>query len=79
MLQSPLTNFANLVAAYLAEIWGFLIFMGQVCAVIVVLSGAILWLTDTNPGRGKGLILSGILLAVVVEYFALFPPIFVLN
>lgn len=73
MLQSPLTNFANLITAYFAEIWGFLVFIGQICAVIVVLSGAILWSTDTNPGRGKRLVMSGILLAVVVEYFVLFP------
>lgn len=79
LLQSPLTNFANLIAAYMAEIWGFLIFIGQICAAIVVLSGAILWFTDTNPGRGKGLVLSGILLAVVVEYFVLFPPAFLLS
>jgi hypothetical protein len=78
LLQSPLTNFANLIATYLAEIWDFLIFIGQICAFIVVLSGAILWFTDTNSGKGKGLVLSGILLAIVVEYFVLFPPSFVI-
>jgi hypothetical protein len=78
LLQSPLTNFANLIAMYLAEIWDFLIFIGQICAFIVVLSGAILWFTDTNSGKGKALVLSGILLAIVVEYFVLFPPSFVI-
>jgi hypothetical protein len=78
LLQSPLTNFANLIAIYLAEIWDFLIFIGQICTFIVVLAGAILWFTDTNSGKGKGLVLSGILLGIVVEYFVLFPPSFVI-
>jgi hypothetical protein len=47
-------------------------------AFIVVLSGAILWFTDTNSGKGKGLVLSGILLGIVVEYLVLFPPSFVI-
>jgi hypothetical protein len=42
LFHSSLTNFANLIAAYLAEIWDFLIFIGQICTFIVVLSGAIL-------------------------------------
>jgi hypothetical protein len=44
----------------------------------VVLTGAILWFTDTNAGKGKALVLSGILLAIVVEYFVIFPPSFVI-
>jgi hypothetical protein len=43
----------------------------------VVLVGAILWFTDTNSGKGMKLVLSGILLAIVVEYFVLFPSSFV--
>jgi hypothetical protein len=42
-----------------------------------VLIGAILWFTDVNPKRGKGLILGGIVLSIVIEYFVLFPPAFV--
>lgn len=76
-MQSPLTNFMELVLIYFAEIWDFLIFIGQVAGVIVVLAGAILWFTDTNPGRGKGLVFGGILLSVVVQYFVMFPPAFV--
>jgi hypothetical protein len=68
---------SNLIATYLAEIWDFLIFIGQICAFIVVFSGAILWFLDTNSEKGKGLVMSGILLSVVVEYFVLFPPSFV--
>jgi hypothetical protein len=77
LLQSPLTNFAEMIAAYLAEIWDFLIFLGQISGIIVVLTGAILWFTDVNPKRGKGLVASGIILSVVIEYFVLFPPGFV--
>jgi hypothetical protein len=78
LLQSPLVNFANLIAAYFSEIWDFLIFIGQVSGVIIVLVGAILWFTETNQNKGKGLVLSGILLSIVVEYFIIFPPSFVL-
>ncbi|MFW9814066.1 MAG: hypothetical protein ACFFF9_16505 [Candidatus Thorarchaeota archaeon] len=77
LLQSPLTNFAEMIGAYLAEIWDFLIFLGQISGIMVVLIGAILWFTDVNPKRGKGLVASGIILSVVIEYFILFPPGFV--
>lgn len=76
---SPLTDFANLIAQYFAEIWGFLIFIGNISAFVVVLVGAILWLTDVNAKRGKGLVLSGILLAVIVQYFVFYPPLFVMT
>ena len=79
VLQSPLQNFANLIGTYFAEIWDFLIFIGRVCGVIVVLVGAILWFTDTNTGKGKTLVMSGILLSIVVQYFVMFPPSFVLS
>lgn len=78
LLQSPLTNFAQMIGMYLAEIWDFLIFIGQVSGVIIVLAGAILWFTETNQSRGKGLVFSGILLSIVVEYFIIFPPSFVI-
>jgi len=77
LLQSPLTNFAEMIAAYLAEIWDFLIFLGQISGIMVVLIGAILWFTDVNPKSGKGLVASGIILSVIIEYFVLFPPGFV--
>ena len=76
-ILSPLSDFAAMIAVYLAEIWEFLIFIGNISAVTVVLVGAILWFTDVNAGRGKGLVLSGILLAVVVQYFVIYPPAFV--
>lgn len=78
LLQSPLSNFAQMIGQYLAEIWDFLIFIGQVSGVIIVLAGAILWFTETNQSRGKGLVFSGILLSIVVEYFIIFPPSFVI-
>ena len=75
---SPLTDFANLIAGYFIEIWDFLIFIGNISAFVVVLVGAILWFTGINEKRGKGLILSGILLAIIVQYFVFYPPSFVL-
>ncbi len=78
-LLSPLTDFANLIGQYFAEIWSFLIFIGRLSGVLVILIGAILWLTETNPNRGKGLIFSGIILSVIVQYFATYPPSFVLS
>lgn len=79
LLQSPLQNFANIVAQYFAEIWAFLIFIGRVSGAIVVLIGAILWFTEANIKRGKGLVLGGILLSIVVQYFIMFPPSFALG
>jgi hypothetical protein len=76
LLQSPLVNFAQMIGIYLAEIWDFLIFIGQISGFIVVLVGAILWFTEVNIGRGRGLVFGGILLSVVTEYFVLFPPNF---
>ncbi|MCK5265237.1 MAG: hypothetical protein KAR03_06485 [Candidatus Thorarchaeota archaeon] len=78
LLQSPLANFAQLIGGYFIEIWDFLIFVGQISGVIIVLVGAILWFTESNQKKGKGLVLSGIVLSVVIEYFVLFPPSFVL-
>ncbi|MFX0054679.1 MAG: hypothetical protein ACFFAX_00890 [Promethearchaeota archaeon] len=75
-LLSPLADFANLIAGYFAEIWDFLIFIGGVSAAIVVLAGAILWFTEVNSKRGKGLVMSGVLLAVIVQYFVMYPPVF---
>ena len=78
-ILSPLIDFANLIAGYFAEIWDFLIFIGNISSFIVVLVGAILWFTEVNQKRGKGLVFSGILLAITVQYFVFFPPSFVLT
>ncbi|MHA2020886.1 MAG: hypothetical protein ACW98J_00400 [Candidatus Thorarchaeota archaeon] len=75
-LLSPLADFANLIAGYFVEIWDFLIFIGGVSAAIVVLAGAILWFTEVNSKRGKGLVMSGVLLAIIVQYFITYPPVF---
>ncbi len=77
-ILSPLAEFANLIASYFMEIWEFLIFIGRISAVIVVLIGAILWFTEVNSKRGKGLVFSGVMLAIVVQYFVIFPPSFML-
>ena len=78
LLQSPLQDFMGLISLYFVEIWDFLIFIGTVSGIIIVLVGAILWFTDVNTGRGKGLVASGIILSIVVQYFVLYPPSFVL-
>ena len=78
-ILSPLSDFVAMITTYFAEIWEFLIYIGNISAVIVVLVGAILWFTDVNAGRGKGLVLSGLLLAVVVQYFVIYPPTFVMS
>jgi len=78
LLQTPLTDFANLIAGYFAEIWEFLIFIARISAIIVVLVGAILWFTEVNSKRGKGLVFSGIVLAIIVQYFVTYPPTFIL-
>lgn len=77
LLQSPLADFAALISIYFAEIWEFLIFIGRVSGIIIVLVGAILWFTEVNSGRGKGLVASGIILSIVVQYFVMYPPTFV--
>lgn len=74
-----MADFANMIGTYLAEIWDFLIFIGGISGVIVVLVGAILWLTDINTGKGKGLVMSGILLSIVVQYLVMYPPRFLLD
>ncbi|MHA2424078.1 MAG: hypothetical protein ACXAEF_04775 [Candidatus Thorarchaeota archaeon] len=77
MIQSPLTDFIAMISVYFAEIWGFLIFIGGVSGIIIVLVGAILWFTEANQSRGKGLVASGIILSIVIQYFVLYPPSFV--
>jgi len=77
LMQTPLQNFTNLILTFFAEIWDFLIFIGQISGVIIVLIGAILWFTETNQNRGKGLVFGGVMLSIVIEYFVLFPPSFV--
>lgn len=78
LMQSPLQNFSNLILSYFIEIWDFLLFIGQISGVIIVLIGAILWFTETNQNKGKGLVFSGVMLSIVIEYFVLFPPSFIL-
>jgi hypothetical protein len=78
-ILSPLVDFANIISEHLAEIWAFLILVGRVSAVIVVLVGAILWFTEVNASKGKQMVMGGVLLAVVVQYFVMYPPAFALG
>jgi hypothetical protein len=46
---------------------------------IVILVGAILMFVGVKVGKttGRGLILGGVILAIVIAYFAIYPPDFV--
>jgi len=77
-ILSPLSDFAIMIVGYFIEIWEFLMFIARMSAVIVVLVGAILWFTEVNSKRGKGLVFSGVMLGIVVQYFVMYPPTFIL-
>jgi hypothetical protein len=70
-----------LISGYLQEIWGFLIFIGTASSFIVILVGAIMLFVGVKVGRttGRGLILGGIILAIVIAYFTLYPTDFQLS
>ena len=53
-ILSPLADFANLIAGYFAEIWVFLIFIGNISSFVVVLIGAILWFTESKERKRFG-------------------------
>jgi hypothetical protein len=78
-IPGPLDSFTDFVTSHLRELWHALIFVGASSAVIVVLIGVIMVGIGVkyNKVSGRHLILSGIILAIVVEYFVLFPPDFV--
>lgn len=77
-LLSILTDFARLIAGYFQEIWGFLMFIGTASSFIVILTGAIMLFVGVKAGKttGRGLILGGIILAIIIAYFTLYPPDF---
>ena len=78
-ILTALSDFLSLISGYFAEIWEFLIYVGGVSAFIVILTGAILTFVQVKVGKitGLHLILSGILLAIVIVYFSVYPPTFV--
>jgi hypothetical protein len=77
-ILTALSEFLILISGYLAEIWDFLMYVGGVSAFIIVLTGAILIFVQVKVGKitGPRLILSGILLAIVIVYFSVYPPSF---
>ncbi|OLS22593.1 MAG: hypothetical protein ThorAB25_25330 [Candidatus Thorarchaeota archaeon AB_25] len=77
-LLSPLIDFARVIAGYFQEIWGFLMFIGTASSFIVILTGAIMLFVGVRAGKttGRGLILGGIILAIIIAYFTLYPPDF---
>ncbi len=80
-LLSPLSDFANLIAMYFREIWDFLIFLGGTSAVLCILTGAIMVGVGVKVNKitGKQLILGGIILAIIIEYYVIFPPEFTIG
>ncbi|MHA1924857.1 MAG: hypothetical protein ACXABV_11675 [Candidatus Thorarchaeota archaeon] len=80
-LLNPLTDFANLIAKYFHEMWDFLIFLGGVSAVICILTGAILEGVGVkvNKVTGRKLIMGGIILVIIIEYYIVFPPDFTIG
>ena len=77
-LLSSLAEFARLISEYFQEIWGFLIFIGTASSFIVILTGAIMLFVGVRVGKttGRGLILGGTILAIIIAYFTLYPPNF---
>ena len=75
ILLSPLTDFARLIAGYFQEIWGFLIFIGTASSFLVIFIGAIMLFVGVKIGKtaGRGLILGGIILAIIIAYFTMYP------
>ena len=53
-------------------------FIGGASSFIVILIGAILLFVGVRAGKttGRGLILGGVILAIIVAYFTLYPPDF---
>ncbi len=80
-ILSPLSDFTNMILQSFIQIWDFLIFVGGASSFIVVLIGAILMFVGVKVGKitGGKLILGGIVLAIVVAYFAIFPPDFTIH
>ena len=81
IILSPLADFARLIARYFQEIWAFLMFIGTASSFIVILIGAIMLFVGVKVGKttGRGLILGGVILAIVIAYFTMYPPNFELG
>ena len=78
---SPLEEFARLIGGYFEEIWGFLMFIGGASSFLVILIGAIMLFVGVRVGKttGRGLILGGVILAIIIAYFTVYPPDFTID
>ncbi|MHA3964944.1 MAG: hypothetical protein AM325_015560 [Candidatus Thorarchaeota archaeon SMTZ1-45] len=76
-----LTDFARLISGYLQEIWGFLMFVDIATSFIVILTDAIMLFVGVRIGKTTwgGLILRGVIRAIVIAYFSIYPPDFDLG
>ena len=56
-------------------------FIGTASSFIVILIGAIMLFVGVKVGKttGRGLILGGVILAIVIAYFTMYPPDFELG
>ena len=78
---SPLEEFVRLIGGYFEEIWGFLMFIGGASSFLVILIGAIMLFVGVRVGKttGRGLILGGVILAIIIAYFTVYPPDFTID
>lgn len=78
---SPLTDFARLIGGYFEEIWRFLLFVGGASSFLVILIGAIMLFVGVSVGKttGRGLILGGVILVIIITYFTIYPPAFTVD
>jgi len=78
IILSPLTEFVRMITRYFHEGWGLLIFIGTASSFLVILAGAIMLFVGVKVGKttGSRLILSGVILAIIIAYFTLYPPDF---
>ncbi len=80
-IMIPLEEFARLIGGYFEEIWSFLMFIGSASSFLFILIGAIMLFVGVKVGTttGSGLVLGGMILAIVIAYFTLYPPDFTLD
>jgi hypothetical protein len=62
------------IVYYIFTGWNLLLLIGIFNAALLIALGLINWFTGANPKRGKKMILGGIILFVVIQWFVFNPP-----